>query len=138
MSAEPSTPGGFEAALVARLRGQLAMAELKIQALEAELRLERIKKYGPKSDVVPSDQLELLEAEPGVSEAEVAEEAQREAVTPIERENRKRRKPHPGRQTLPEHLPRVERVIACTPEQCVCADCGKERTRHRLRRERTT
>jgi len=128
VSAEPSTPVGFEAALVARLRGQLAMAELKIQALEAELRLERIKKYGPKSDVVPSDQLELLEAEPGVSEAEVAEEAQREAVTPIERENRKRRKPHPGRQTLPEHLPRVERVIACTPEQCVCADCGKERT----------
>jgi len=103
------------------------MAELKIEALEAELRLERIKKYGPKSDAVPSGQLELLEAEPGVSDAEVAEEAQREAVAPIERENRKRRKPHPGRQTLPAHLPRVERVIACTPEQCVCADCGKER-----------
>jgi transposase len=114
--------------LVARLRGQLAMAELKIQALEAELRLERIRKYGPKSDVVPSDQLELLEAEPGVSDAEVAEEAQREAVARIERENRKRRKPHPGRQSLPGHLPRVERVIACTPEQSVCADCGQERT----------
>ena len=104
------------------------MAELKIEALEAELRLERIKKYGPKSDAVPSGQLELLEAEPGVSDAEVAEEAQREAVAPIERENKKRRKPHPGRQTLPAHLPRVERVIACTPEQCVCADCGQERT----------
>jgi transposase len=128
VSAETSTPDGSEAALVARLRGQLAMAELKIQALEAELRLERIKKYGPKSDAVPSDQLELLEAELGVSDAEVAEEAQREPVTPIERENRKRRKPHPGRQTLPRHLPRVERVIACTPEQCVCADCGQERT----------
>jgi transposase len=102
--------------------------ELKIQALEQELRLERIKKYGPKSDVVPSAQLELLEAEPGVSDAEVAEEAQREAVAPIERENRKRRKPHPGRQTLPSHLPRVERVIVCTPEQCVCSACGKERT----------
>jgi transposase len=128
VSAETSTPDGSEDALVARLRGQLAMAELKIQALEAELRLERIKKYGPKSDAVPSDQLELLEAEPGVSDAEVAEEAQREAVAPVERENRKRRKPHPGRQTLPAHLPRVERVIACTPEQCVCADCGQERT----------
>jgi hypothetical protein len=69
--------------LIARLRGQLAMAELKIEALEAELRLERIKKYGPKSDAVPSGQLELLEAEPGVSDAEVAEEAQREAVAPI-------------------------------------------------------
>jgi transposase len=128
VSAKTSTPDGSEAALVSRLRGQLAMAELKIQALEAELRLERIKKYGPKSDAVPSDQLELLEAELGVSEAEVAEEAEREAVAPFEHENRKRRKPHPGRQTLPGHLPRVERVIACTPEQCVCADCGQERT----------
>jgi len=104
------------------------MAELKIQALEQELRLERIKKYGPKSDAAPSDQLELLAAEPGVSDAEVAEEAQREAIAPIERENQKRRKPHPGRQTLPAHLPRVERVIACTPEQCVCTGCGHERT----------
>ena len=128
MSAETSATVGSDASMIARLRGQLAMAELKIQALEAELRLERIRKYGPKSDAVPSDQLELLEAEPGVSDAEVAEEAQREAVAPIERENRKRRKPHPGRQTLPAHLPRVERVIACTPEQSVCADCGHERT----------
>jgi transposase len=128
LSAETSSTAGSDAGLVARLRGQLAMAELKIQALEAELRLERIRKYGPKSDAVPSDQLELLEAEPGVSDAEFAHEAQREAVAPIERENRKRRKPHPGRQTLPAHLPRVERVIACTPEQSVCADCGHERT----------
>jgi transposase len=128
VSAETSSTAGSEDALVVRLRGQLAMAELKIQALEAELRLERIRKYGPKSDAVASDQLELLEAEPGVSDAEVAEEAQREAVAPVERENRKRRKPHPGRQTLPAHLPRVERVIACTPAQCVCADCGQERT----------
>jgi transposase len=127
VSAETSIVAGSEAAVIALLRGQLAMAELKIEALEAELRLERIKKYGPKSDAVPSGQLELLEAEPGISDAEVAEEAQREPVAPIERENRKRRKQHPGRQTLPEHLPRVERVIACTPEQCICADCGKER-----------
>jgi len=128
VSASTTSAPSSDEALIARLRGQLAMAELKIEALEAELRLERIKKYGPKSDAVPSGQLELLEAEPGVSDAEVAEEAQREAVAPIERENRKRRKPHPGRQTLPEHLPRVERVIGCTPEQCVCADCGQERT----------
>ena len=90
MSAETSATVGSDASMIARLRGQLAMAELKIQALEAELRLERIRKYGPKSDAVPSDQLELLEAEPGVSDAEVAQEAQREAVAPIERENRKR------------------------------------------------
>ena len=38
---------------------------------------------------------------------------------------RKKRK-HPGRQTLPADLPRVERVIACTPEQCVCGNCGRD------------
>ena len=35
---------------------------------------------------------------------------------------------HPGRQTLPAELPRVERVIACTAEQCVCGGCGCETT----------
>ena len=41
--------------------------------------------------------------------------------------NKKKRK-HPGRQTLPADLPRVERVIACTPEQCVCGGCGQATT----------
>src|SRR5271165_4180365 len=27
---------------------------------------------------------------------------------------------------LPAHLPRIEKIIACTPEQCVCGNCGKE------------
>ena len=39
-------------------------------------------------------------------------------------ENKKRR--HPGRQELPADLPRVERVIGCPPEQCLCKACGQE------------
>ena len=27
---------------------------------------------------------------------------------------------HPGRQELPAHLPRVEKIIPCSPEQCIC------------------
>ena len=40
------------------------------------------------------------------------------------------RKPrnHPGRQQLPAELPRVEQIIACTADQCVCDKCGKETT----------
>src|SRR5262249_42901075 len=30
-----------------------------------------------------------------------------------------------GRQPLPPELPRVEQIIACTPEQCICGKCGK-------------
>ena len=39
---------------------------------------------------------------------------------------RKRNVQHPGRQELPANLPRVERILTCTPEQCVCKRCGKE------------
>jgi transposase len=103
---------------------ELQYARLKIQLLEEKLRLQRIAKYGPGSEKLSNLQLELLEFEPGVSNAEVAAESERE-VLPIAAEKKKRRK-HPGRQTLPATLPRVERVIACTPEQCVCGNCGAE------------
>ncbi|MFN0103164.1 MAG: IS66 family transposase, partial [Bryobacteraceae bacterium] len=39
---------------------------------------------------------------------------------------RKKRKKHPGRQTLPADLPRVVNVVTCAPEQCTCGNCGKE------------
>jgi transposase len=71
---------------------------------------------------VTNQQLELLELEPGVSNLEVAAEGERE-VLPATPDKKKRK--HPGRQTLPANLPRVERVIACTSEQCVCGGCGR-------------
>jgi transposase len=104
----------------------LAYAELKIQALEAALRAERIKKYGPKSDTLPSAQLNLLEAEPGVSAEEIAAEAGREPIDKVERKASDKKKQHPGRQQLPASLPRIERVIACTVEQCICSACGAD------------
>src|ERR1035438_5388080 len=101
---------------------ELQYARLKIQLLEEKLRLQRIAKYGPGSEKLSNLQLELLEFEPGVSNVEVAAESERAALASSP-EKKKRRK-HPGRQTLPAGLPRVERVIACTPEQCVCGSCG--------------
>jgi len=103
---------------------ELQYARLKIQLLEEKLRLQRIAKYGPGSGKLSNLQLELLEFEPGVSNTEVAAESERNALPPTP-EKKKRRK-HPGRQTLPADLPRVERVIACTPEQCVCGNCGAD------------
>ena len=100
---------------------RLQYAELKIRVLEERLRLQRIAKYGPGSEKLTNEQLELLELEPGVSNQGVQAEGEREPLSPAG----KRRK-HPGRQTLPRDLPRVERVIACTAEQCVCGNCGSE------------
>jgi transposase len=104
---------------------ELEYSKLKIQLLEEKLRLQRIAKYGPGSEKLSNLQLELLEFEPGVSNTEVAAESERDALLPTPEKEKNRRK-HPGRQTLPADLPRVERVIACTPEQCVCGSCGAE------------
>ena len=107
---------------VVSYQNQLQYAELKIQVLEERLRLVRIAKYGPGSEKLADAQLELLELEPGVSTVEVQAESERPPVQPSTTTKRQ----HPGRQELPANLPRVERILKCTPEQCVCQGCGKE------------
>ena len=116
-----STPAPSESQQIAELTRELHWAHLKIQVLEERLRLQRIDKYGPGSEKLSNAQLELLELEPGVSNAEVQAESERPAVPVAEKRKRK----HPGRQQLPADLPRQERVIACTPEQCTCQACGQ-------------
>ena len=103
------------------LRRELQWARLKIEALKEELRRERIGKYGPPSENLSNLQLELLEEEPGVSDEEVQAESQRE---PLPASETRHRKPHPGRQRLPEKLPRVEEVIPCAERSC--RQCGAE------------
>jgi transposase len=120
-------PASLFAAVSGKLNAyanELEYSKLKIRLLEEKLRLQRIAKYGPGSEKLSNLQLELLEFEPGVSNTEVAAESERDALPPTP-EKKKRRK-HPGRQTLPADLPRVERVIACTPEQCICGSCGAD------------
>ena len=112
-----------ESEQIVDLRKELAWAKLKIQVLEEQLRLQRIKKYGPGSEKLSDAQLQLLEFEPGVSNAEVQAESVREPLPAPVKPQRSRK--HPGRQELPAALPRVERVIACTPEQCTCKTCGQ-------------
>jgi transposase len=126
VSSTPSTPPRTEAEHIVYLTRELERAELKIRALEERLRLELIRKYGPKSEQLNDAQLLLLELEPGVSNQEVAAEAAREPLPPPETTKKRKSGKHPGRQELPASLPRVERVVPCTPEQCVCKSCGKE------------
>jgi transposase len=105
-------------------KNHLQWAELKIAALEARLQKARLAKYGPGSEQLSQEQLALLELEPGVSRQEVQSESQRPALPPAAQP----RKPHPGRQSLPPDLPRVEKIVPCTPQQCVCPGCGEQRT----------
>jgi transposase len=122
VNATTPTPALSESERNAELIRQLQWANLKIQVLEEQLRLERIKKYGPGSEKLSDAQLHLLDLEPGVSNVEVQAESQRE---PLPAPAKKQPQKHPGRQELPAGLQRVERVIACTPEQCTCRACGK-------------
>lgn len=80
----PNSSAPSSTAIIEKLRQQLdaterrlQYAELKIQVLEERLRLRRIEKYGPGSEKLSKEQLELLELEPGVSTAEVQAESAR-------------------------------------------------------------
>lgn len=99
---------------------QVRDAQARVRLQEEMIRLMRIAKYGVKSEKLSDVQLQFLEEEPGVHAAEIENEVLEASRKP------KRRNPKPGRHPLPDHLPRVEEIVACTPEQCRCGNCGKE------------
>jgi transposase len=102
------------------LERELAWAHLKIQALTEELRQQRVKLLGPRSETLSDLQLQLLaDEEPGTTLDEVEAEARR---TPLPVVPPRQRRPHPGRQRLPENLPRVEEVVCCAEQ--TCRQCG--------------
>lgn len=122
---------------IAKKDQALFAAEAIIEQLREALRLERIRKYGKQSEKLSDLQLELLVGEPGVSSEEVAGEVERgplpeqsaddgESKSPTAKQQ-SARKNHPGRNELPAHLERVEKIIASAPEQCACGKCGKEK-----------
>jgi len=101
----------------------LARSEKENRLLRELLRLMRVEKYGPASERLSDQQLELLEQEPGVSEAEVKAESERAQLQlPLKRSKQK-----PARQSLPVELPRIEQLIVCGPQECMCGACGREK-----------
>jgi hypothetical protein len=75
---------------------------------------------GPRSETLSDLQLQLLaDEEPGITVDEVEAEARRAPLTDAPP---RQRRPHPGRQRLPENLPRVEEVVPCAVQ--TCGKCG--------------
>ena len=109
----PSAPADLE--LIAQLKSKLRYTELRIRVLEERLRLMRIEKYGAGGEKLSHAQLELFEFEPVPCELIMEAESRPE---PLHRSTKKSGK-HPGRQELSANLPRVERVLPCTPDQRV-------------------
>jgi transposase len=115
---------------IARSQQALQTTEMRVQKLEEELRLERIRKYGLRSEKLSDFQLRLLDLEPAVSSDEIEGEIERgplpkstEANNTTDKQRRSRQN-HPGRNELPAHLKRVDKIIPCAPEQCMCGKCG--------------
>ena len=98
--------------------------ERENRLLREMLRLERLKKYGPKSEKLSQEQVELLEFEPGVHVQEVEKES---GVSSGRKKLLKRE--HAGRNALPDHLPRREEIITVEGEERLCVCCGEERCR---------
>jgi transposase len=115
-----------------RSQQALATTEMLVLKLKEELRLERIRKYGKRSEKLSDLQLQMLDLEPAVSSEEIESEINRGPLPDSgqsdtqDNKPRRKRKQHPGRNELPAHLERVEEIIACTPEQCQCGQCGGE------------
>ncbi|MGA7652789.1 MAG: IS66 family transposase [Terracidiphilus sp.] len=108
----------------------IALSEMRIQKLEEELRLERIKKYGKQSEKLSDLQLKLLDLEPAVSSDEIKAEIERGPLPESAESNsatdkqRRSRQNHPGRNELPASLERIDKIIPCAPEFCTCGKCG--------------
>jgi transposase len=103
-----------------KLKEKSERLEKEVGLLKAMLRLMRLEKYGKRSEKLSDGQLELLEAEPGVSAGEVETEAE---IVPESRPVRV--KDHAGRNALPAHLERREEILSSAGRMCPC--CGEAR-----------
>jgi transposase len=97
---------------VLRLRDCVAESERQIQQLLDYITLLKRKRFGPSADRISPDQLKLFdeaELEALIAELEIAVEP---PATPTPRQPAPEQpKDKPVRRPLPEHLPRVERII---------------------------
>lgn len=101
------------------------------ELLRLRLRLVLMERYGRKSEKLSDQQLQLLEQEPSVTEAEVATEvAQTEQLVkapPATSVPQPKPRQHPGRTELPAHLERREKIIPCPEQERCCPQCQKEK-----------
>lgn len=112
---------------VARRDTELHAARTKIQALTLELSHLKRMRYGVKSEALDTEARDLfqetLEADIAAAKLELdRRQAESTLTLPAAKPPRERA----GRQTLPDHLPRIEHRHE--PESCTCGQCGNALT----------
>ena len=105
---------------IARLGNIIRTQEIKIQALIQEVAYLRRMRYGAKSEALNAQQQQLFDDDivQDVAAVEAELELPQTPSTPRTRT---------GRQTLPEHLERIE--IRHDPESCTCSTCQSDLVR---------
>lgn len=100
--------------------------EIENRLLRETLRLALIKKYGPKSEALSDNQLQLLELEPIVLPAEIDAEALRgpDGIVAEKPAAAIKSPPSHGRSPLPAHLPRTIVEVRFPAKDCICPKCS--------------
>ena len=115
-----------EQAVVAEKEAFIAELKELIEKLEGQVQQYRRAKFGPKSEKLDPAQLELaledLETAIAETQAQIAAVEEKIAASATDPERAAPRAPRKAR-ALPEHLPRVERVIEPESIACPCG-CG--------------
>ena len=101
--------------LVQSLNSTLRSQDIKIQALVQEVAYLRRMRYGVKNEAMSAEQRSLFEDDVVQDIAAVEAELPATPATPRTRS---------GRQTLPEHLERVE--VRHEPDSCTCPACQSD------------
>ena len=109
----------LQQAQAAKDEQDIRQRDLKIQALSLELSHLRRTRYGKTSEALAPEQRELFQETWDADLAAVEAEVEQLGRAPAAKA---RRRAHPGRQALPEHLPRVE--YRHEPDSCTCGQCG--------------
>ena len=104
-----------------RLQAQVAEKDFKIKALTAELAYYRRIQYGKKSEAFKGEQRDLFDETVDTDLAAIHAELGK--APKAEGKSDKPAPKHPGRQTLPPELPRIEHRHE--PDSCQCGACGK-------------
>lgn len=109
------------------LEQEVSCLEQEIKLLKEMLKLERLRKFGAKSEQSNPDQLQfdgLLQEHDELNEVE---EKEAEATEHIEYDRKKgKNKNLNGRVAIPDHLERREIVLDLSPEDKICPITGKE------------
>lgn len=105
--------------LIRQQAASLENAQRRIVQLEHAMDVLLRQKYGPRSERLDPNQLRLFTDEGDESAPSAAPEVVPESPAKPKRAWKRR-----GRQTLPEHLPRVPVVIELSEHERACPNCG--------------